>query len=104
MRDTKHLEKFAKEREQKEKEKKLFKNKIKAVEAGAHGTLEYTIKEGTNKDKIAENPVKTMGTRNDYKGEKFFEFSKKMIGKGATILGGCCDTTPFHINEISKLK
>ena len=35
MRDTKHLEKFAKERAQKEKEKKLFKNKIKAVEAGA---------------------------------------------------------------------
>ena len=32
MRDTKHLEKFAKEREEKEKEKKLFKNKIKAVE------------------------------------------------------------------------
>ena len=32
MRDTKHLEKFAKEREQKEKEKKLFKNKIKAGE------------------------------------------------------------------------
>jgi len=56
------------------------------------------------KDKIGENPVKTMGTRNDYKGEKFFEFSKKMIGKGATILGGCCETKPFHINEISKLK
>ncbi len=57
MRDTKHLEKFAKEREQKEKEKKLFKNKIKAVEAGAHGTLEYTIKEGTNKDKIADQKI-----------------------------------------------
>ncbi len=57
MRDTKHLEKFAKEREQKEKEKKLFKNKIKAVEAGAHGTLEYTIKEGENKDKIADQKI-----------------------------------------------
>ena len=57
MRDTKHLEKFAKERAQKEKEKKLFKNKIKAVEAGAHGTLDYTIKEGVNKDKIADDRI-----------------------------------------------
>jgi len=57
MRDTKHLEKFAKEKAQKEKEKKLFKNKIKAVEAGAHGTLDYTIKEGVNKDKIADDRI-----------------------------------------------
>ena len=57
MRDTKHLEKIAKERAQKEKEKKLFKNKIKAVEAGAHGTLDYTIKEGVNKDKIADDRI-----------------------------------------------
>ena len=57
MRDTKHLEKFAKERKQKEKEKKLFKNKIKAVEAGAHGTLEYTIKKGANKNKIADDKI-----------------------------------------------
>ena len=57
MRDTKHLEKFAKEKEQEEKEKKIFKNKIKAVEAGAHGTLEYTIKEGANKNKIADQKI-----------------------------------------------
>ena len=54
MRDTKHLEKFARERAQKEEQKKLFKNKIKAVEAGANGTLEYTIKEGVNKSKSAD--------------------------------------------------
>ncbi len=57
MRDTKHLEKFAKERQDKEKEKKLFKSKIKAVEAGAHGTLDYTIKEGINKGKIADDKI-----------------------------------------------
>ena len=57
MRDTKHLEKFAKDRKQEEKEKKLFKSKIKAVEAGAHGTLEYTIKEGENKNKIADQKI-----------------------------------------------
>ena len=57
MRDTKHLEKFARNRKQKEKEKKLFKNKIKAVEAGAHGTLDYTIKEGVNKNRIADEKI-----------------------------------------------
>ncbi len=57
MRDTKHLEKFARERAQKEEQKKLFKNKIKSVEAGANGTLEYTIKEGVNKGKIADEKI-----------------------------------------------
>ena len=57
MRDTKHLEKFAKEREQREKEAKLFKSQKKAVEAGANGTLKYSIKEGTNKDKIADQKI-----------------------------------------------
>ena len=57
MRDTKHLEKFAKERQEKEKETKLFKSKKKAVEAGANGTLEYIIKEGTNKNKITDQKI-----------------------------------------------
>ena len=30
---------------------------IKAVEAGAHGTLDYTIKEGVNKNKIADDKI-----------------------------------------------
>ncbi len=57
MRDTKHLESFARQRVQKEKEKTLFKNKIKAVHKGANGTFEYTIKEGVNKGKIADNRI-----------------------------------------------
>ena len=57
MRDTKHLEKFARERAQREEQNKLFKNKIKSVEAGANGTLEYTIKEGVNKGKIADDKI-----------------------------------------------
>ena len=55
-------------------------------------------------DEIGANPIKAMGTRNDYTGEKFLEFSKKMLAKGATILGGCCETKPSHIKEIAKLK
>ena len=57
MRDTKHLESFARQRVQKEKEKTLFKNKIKAVHKGANGTFEYTIKEGINKGKIADSRI-----------------------------------------------
>ncbi len=55
-------------------------------------------------DKIGANPVDTLGTRNDYTGEMFLEFSKKMMNKGATILGGCCETKPAHISAIAKLK
>ena len=55
-------------------------------------------------DKIGTNPVEAMGTRDDYTDIKFFEFSKKIMSKGATILGGCCETKPSHIKKISNLK
>tara|TARA_Y100000590_G_scaffold422064_1_gene526357 strand:- start:122 stop:310 length:189 start_codon:yes stop_codon:yes gene_type:complete len=57
MRDTKHLESFARRRAQKETEKSLFKNKIKAVNKGANGTFDYTIKEGVNKGKLADSRI-----------------------------------------------
>tara|TARA_Y100000817_G_scaffold106402_1_gene83309 strand:+ start:320 stop:508 length:189 start_codon:yes stop_codon:yes gene_type:complete len=57
MRDTKHLESFARERAQKETEKSLFKNKIKAVNKGTNGTFDYTIKEGVNKGKLADSRI-----------------------------------------------
>ena len=57
MRDTKHLTKHSNKLAEKEKEKALFRTQRKAVEAGAHGTLEYTIKEGTNKDKLADDKI-----------------------------------------------
>ena len=40
---------------EKAKEKALFRTQRKAVEAGAHGTLDYTIKEGVNKNIITPN-------------------------------------------------
>ena len=55
-------------------------------------------------DEIGTDPAKVMGTREDYTDVMFLEFSKKMISKGATILGGCCQTKPSHINKISSLK
>ena len=57
-----------------------------------------------DKDGFGENPVDVLGTRDVVTGEKFYDFSKRMIEKGATILGGCCETKPFHIQAISKLK
>ena len=53
-------------------------------------------------DKIGANPTDTMGTRKDYTDIRFLDFSKKMMTKGATILGGCCETKPFHIEKISS--
>ena len=58
----------------------------------------------TPKDKIGTNPNKTMGSRDDYTDIQFLELAKRMISKGATILGGCCETKPFHIKKISTLK
>ncbi len=55
-------------------------------------------------DKIASNPNKTLGKRDNYTDTKFLEFTKKMLNKGATILGGCCETKPSHIKKISILK
>ena len=53
---------------------------------------------------IGKDPVETLGTREDYTNKKFLNFSKQMKDKGATILGGCCETKPSHIKEIIKLK
>jgi len=53
---------------------------------------------------FGENPVDVLGTRDEITSEKFYDFSKKMVDTGATILGGCCETKPSHINAISKLK
>ena len=57
MRDTKHLEKHLNKLAESKKEKALFRTQRKAVEAGAHGPLEYTIKEGPNKNKLADDKI-----------------------------------------------
>ena len=53
---------------------------------------------------FGENPVDVLGTRSDITSKVFYDFAKRMVSKGATILGGCCETKPSHINAISKLK
>ena len=55
-------------------------------------------------NEIGKNPNISMGKREDVNGKVFYEFAKKIMKEGATILGGCCETNPSHIKEISKLK
>jgi hypothetical protein len=57
MRDKIHLVKHAKSLAESKKEKALFRTQRQPVEAGAHGTLNYTIKKGVNKNKIADNSI-----------------------------------------------
>ena len=55
-------------------------------------------------NEIGKNPNILMGKREDVNGKVFYEFAKKIMKEGATILGGCCETNSSHIKEISKLK
>jgi|TARA_B100000809_G_scaffold172401_1_gene169685 hypothetical protein len=57
MRDKIHLIKHSKKLEESRKEKALFRTQRKPVDAGAHGTLNYTIKKGINKNKIADDKI-----------------------------------------------
>ncbi len=57
MRDKKFLYEHSNNLVEKIKERSLFKTQRKAVEAGAYGTLDYTIKKGVNKNKIADEKI-----------------------------------------------
>ena len=56
-----------------------------------------------NKSKTG-NPNEFLGVREDLTPEKMSEFAEKFKNEGATILGGCCETRPSHIQAFSKLK
>jgi len=50
------------------------------------------------------NPNEILGKRQDLTTDKIKEIAKKFKENGATILGGCCETSPSHIEAISKVK
>ena len=56
-----------------------------------------------NKSKTG-NPNEFLGVREDLTPKKMALFAKKFKDSGATILGGCCETRPSHIEMFSKLK
>jgi len=50
------------------------------------------------------NPNEFLGQRKDLTPELMANFVKKFKDTGATILGGCCETRPSHIKEMTKFK
>jgi len=59
---------------------------------------------GAYKNSKSGNPNEFLGIRKDLTPTKMAEFAKKFKDLGATILGGCCETRPSHIEMIAKLK
>ena len=59
--------------------------------------------EENQKNKGSLNPKEFLGIRKELTPIKMARFAKKFKNEGATILGGCCETSPAHIKEISKL-
>jgi len=49
------------------------------------------------------NRITDLGINTDLNESKFYEYVKKFMKNGATILGGCCEIRPSHIKEIAKL-
>ena len=56
-----------------------------------------------NDNKLTQ-PNNFLGKRKDLTPEKMLEFAKKFRDNGATILGGCCETSPLHIKSFATLK
>ena len=50
------------------------------------------------------NPIEVLGKREDLTPENMANIVKKFKEAGATILGGCCETRPSHIEAMAKLK
>tara|TARA_B100001093_G_scaffold434592_1_gene432123 strand:+ start:131 stop:1039 length:909 start_codon:yes stop_codon:yes gene_type:complete len=59
--------------------------------------------EKNQRNKGSLNPKEFLGIRKELTPIKMARFAKKFKNEGATILGGCCETSPAHIKEISKL-
>ena len=55
-------------------------------------------------DEEGKNPNDILGFRKDVDEKVFKNFSKEIMSEGATILGGCCNVSPLHINELKLLK
>jgi homocysteine S-methyltransferase len=50
------------------------------------------------------NPIEVLGKREDLNPDNMAKIVKKFKDSGATILGGCCETSPSHIEAMAKLK
>ena len=50
------------------------------------------------------NPNEFLGQREDLTPERIGKIAKKFKESGATILGGCCETRPTHINAMAAIR
>ena len=48
------------------------------------------------------NPVDILGHREDLTPSYFADVAKRFLDLGATIIGGCCETTPEHTRYLKK--
>jgi len=55
------------------------------------------------KDFLKDSPTAdALTSRRDMGPEAYADFAMDWLDRGATILGGCCETTPAHIAEIAR--
>ena len=50
------------------------------------------------------NPNEILGKREDLTPNKIKIIAKKFKEQGATIIGGCCETRPSHIEAMANIK
>ena len=55
-------------------------------------------------NEIGNNPNKFLGVRKNFSDKIFQNFIENMQKKGATIMGGCCETNINHVKEMCNLK
>ena len=89
-------------------EKNLYELKSLDVPFGfkLNGFVTTKIKEGYTSVFLGKksNPNEFLGKREDLTPDKIAQIAKKFKDSGATILGGCCETTPLHIEAIARIK
>jgi homocysteine S-methyltransferase len=65
--------------------------------AYANGFREIT------KEFLKDSPTVTaLSSRPEMTPERYADFAMDWVRQGASIVGGCCETTPAHIAEIAR--
>ncbi len=89
-------------------EKNLYELKSLGVPFGfkLNGFIKTKIKDGYTSVFLGKksNPNEFLGKRKDLTPDKIAEIAKKFKEAGATILGGCCEISPSHIEAITRIK
>ena len=63
--------------------------------------LEHANGFSSVKDLKFGKSVNVLEARNDLDPDEYSKFVMDWIGKGARIIGGCCEIGPKHINRVS---